>query len=70
MHDNIGVTSDRRREVRVQRRVQRIVAVLGDIEHAGAEVLRGVHGLVRDDLKQLASGLVFDSVEAFHEGTS
>ena len=56
--------------MRVQRRVQRIMAVLGDIEHAGAEVLRGVHGLVRDDLKQLASGLVFDSVEAFHEGTS
>ena len=38
--DDIGVATNGASEVRVQRGVQRVTAVLRDIKHAGAEILR------------------------------
>lgn len=42
MNYNVCVAADGRREVRVQRRVQRIMTVFGNVEHACAEVLSAV----------------------------
>ena len=42
MSYNVCVAADGRREVRVQRRVQRIMTVFGYVEHACAEVLSAV----------------------------
>lgn len=45
MDEDVGVATDRGGEVRVERQVERVVVVLGDVEHARAEVLGAVHRL-------------------------
>ena len=50
MHEHVGVTADRGREVGVQGNVESIVAVLGDVEHASAEVLRALSSLRQEDI--------------------
>jgi hypothetical protein len=42
MHYDVCIAANGRREMRVQRRVQRIMTVFGYVEHAGAEVLGAV----------------------------
>ncbi len=39
MHHQIGIAANGRGEVRVDGSIERVVVVLGDVDHAGAEVL-------------------------------
>lgn len=45
VNEHIRIAADRRGKVGVERRVERIMLVLGDIEHTSAEVFSALHGL-------------------------
>lgn len=50
MDKDISVATDGRSEVGVERDVQSVVTVLGDIEHTGTEVLSARSSLVQEDV--------------------
>lgn len=54
----------------VQGSVQRIVVVLGDVKHAGTEVLGSVGSLEREQLKDSSNNWILDSFKALHHGPS
>ena len=45
VNEHVRIAADRGRKVRVERRVECIMLVLGDVEHTSAEVLSALHGL-------------------------
>lgn len=67
MDHDIGVTTDRRREVRVEREVESVVLVLGDIEHSRAEVLGSLHGLGRDCGTHWVSDVLVEAARATYD---
>lgn len=70
MNNNIGIAAKRAGEVCIKRCVQSVVAILRDIKHAGAEILRTMHGLRGQNLKDLANVGIGDRIEAVLNGGS
>lgn len=70
MNYDVCVAADGRREVCVQGRIQRIMAVFGYVEHACAEVLSPVGRFEAEELEDAARSRVLDSFEGAHEGAS
>ena len=61
MHQYISITADRRRKVGVHGDIESIVSVLGDVEHAGAEVLRALRSPVQKDVDNATGTGVVDA---------
>jgi hypothetical protein len=59
MHHDVRIPTNGRRKVRVQRNVQAIMMIFGNVEHARAKVLGALHGLRNKHLQgQLGLGRV------------
>lgn len=69
VNQDVRVTTDRRGKVRVDRHVQRIMTVLRNVKHTGAEVLGTLGSLLQQDLQDATGAGVSDSVEGLHDGT-
>ena len=68
MNDDIGVATNGASEVRIQRGVQSVMAVLRDIKHASAEVLRTEHRFCGQYLDDFMNVRIDDCVEATLKG--
>lgn len=68
MDHNIGVTTNRGGEVRVEGDVESVVAVLGDVKHAGTEVFGALHRSGREVLEGETLGGVGDASDGGHQG--
>ena len=53
----------------VERLVERVVAILGNVEHASTEVLGTVHSLRAENFKQATSDRVLDRIEGLLESS-
>ena len=55
--------------MRVERNIESVVAVLGNIEHARAEVLGARGGLLEEKLQNRFGRGIFYGIERFHESS-
>lgn len=67
VHHDVGVPPDRTREMSVQRKVESVVVVLGDVEHAGTEVLGALHRLGAEVLQRESFARVGDVGDGVHQ---
>ena len=67
MYQHVGIPTDRRGKVCVERDRKRVVLVFRDIEHACAEVLGLGCSLSRQQLKDLPDKGIVNSFERFHD---
>ena len=69
MDQDIRITTNGRCEVSVDRNVQGIVIIFGDIEHSGTEVLRTRGGLAYEDIENCAGHRIFNATQGTSEST-
>jgi hypothetical protein len=69
MNYDVCIAADGRREVRVQRGVQRIMAVFGYVEHASAEVFSTIGRFKAEQLEDAERRRILDSIKGTHEST-
>ena len=67
--EDVGVTTDRGREVRVHWYAERVMSILRDVKHASTEVLGTLRGLLEEDLDDATSTGIGNGVNGAHEGS-
>ena len=67
MNDHIGVSTNRRSEVSVEREIEGVVFVFRNVERSGTEIFRSLHRFRREMGERHSGGRILDRLDRLHE---